>query len=373
MEKSPSVSSRPDVESAWGYSLELAVCDQCGWSFLVPADRASHRCPHCFKVDLSLEDLQPALDQGLPYHHPPELALPFTLTSEILAARVNSFSQGIPYPSADLSPANLTGRLQRILIPAWLVDTCVRASWQAEVGFDYEVVSHQDQYRESQGGWKTQQVTETRVRWEPRLGRLERAYQNLPITALEGVHQLRESLGDIRLDGAQPYTPELTQGAFVRLPARSREDAWGEALPKLQSAAAEECRQAASADHLRDFRWQPDFYGQNWTLLLLPWYATYYLDDENQPQPVYLHGQSGVVRGERWASLKRARKAAFIILGVAGLIGLLSLLLVAAGLLVPPLLVIGAIGLFIALLVGLGAIIPPAIAWQFNRSQKLFP
>ena len=373
MDKPPEVSLPQELESAWGFSPEFAVCDRCGWSYLIPASRSSRRCPHCFMADLSVEDLQPALDRGLPYNHSPELILPFTLTPETLATQVNSFSQGIPYPPADLCAANLTGRLQRMLIPVWLVDTRVRASWQGEAGFDYEVVSHQEQYRESQGGWKSQEVRETRVRWELRLGRLERVYHNLPITALEGESRLKKILGDFSLGGAQPYAPETAQGAFVRTPERSREDAWGEALPKLQSAAAEECRQAASADHLRDFRWQPEFYGQNWTLLLLPLYATYYLDDEDQPQAVYLHGQSGVASGERRASPKRARKTALIILGIAGLIATLSLLLAAAGLLAPPLLAIGAIGLAIALLVALGAIIPPAIAWQFNRSQKMEP
>jgi hypothetical protein len=250
-----------------------------------------------------------------------------------------------------------------------LVDASVRAGWQGEAGFNYEVVSHQEKYSQSQGGWKSQTVTETRVRWELRRGRLDRVYRNNPVTALENEIGLKKRLEKYQLDGAQGYTPESTRETFVRLPDRNPEDAWRELLPSLQSAAADDCRKAAAADHLRDFRWQPDFHNQNWSLLLLPLYTTYYLDDDNQPQPVYLDGQSGIPSGERRASLKRARQSTLIILAVAGAIFLISLVLTLAGIAVAPLLVVGGVGLIISLLVGIAAIIPPAIAWRFNRSQ----
>lgn len=370
MDTTPKLQPIQELEIAWGFPPQLVVCDACGWGYLVSGDLARGRCPHCFKTDLSiLESQQEALEQGLPYNHPPELVVPFTLTPEKLAASIIQFSQGIPYTPTDLKAESLKGRLQRLYVPVWLVDVSVRAGWQGEAGFNYEVVSHQEKY--SQGGWKSQAVTETRVRWEPRRGRLDRAYPNNPVTALEGEAGLKKLLGEYPLDGVQAYTPESARQTFARLPDRNPEDAWRELLPNLQATVAEDCRRAASADHLRDFRWQPDFYQRNWSLLLLPLYATYYLDDENQPQPVYLDGQSGVASGERRASLKRARRTSWIILAVAGAILLISLLLVLAGLMLAPLLAVGGVGAAIALLVGLAATIPPAVAWQFNRSQVI--
>lgn len=359
-----------ELETTWGFQPELMVCDVCGWGYLAHASLTKQRCPHCFKADLTIiENPREGLEQGLPYDHPPELVLPFTLTSEDLAANIGRFSQGIPFPPVDLNADSLSSRLQRIFLPVWLVDVSVRASWWGEVGFNYEVVSHQEKYSQSQGVWKSQAVTETRVRWEPRRGRLERIYQNNPVTALEGEARLKEIVGKFRLDKARAYTPDTSQPAFARLPDRNAEDAWRELLPRLQSAAADDCRQAAAADHVRDFRWQPDFSNRNWTLLLLPLYATYYLNDENQAQAVYLDGQSGEVRGDRYASAKRARRTAFLILAVAGGIFLISLMVALAGLIVAPLLAVGAGGLAIALLVSLAALIPPTIVWQFNRSQ----
>ena len=354
----------------WGFSPEFYACNNCGWGYLLPSGAAELRCPHCFESKLSQVDKDvETLEENLPYVSPPELVLPFNLKTERLEAQVRRFAEGIPYPPLDLTSENLSKRIQRVFIPAWLVDSQVQANWQAEAGFDYEVVSHQDRY--SQGGWKSQEVKETRVRWEPRLGRLERSYPNLPLAAADELGLFKVSLRESSPGGGQPYTPNLLNRAFVRLPGRSQEDAWQEAPPRLQAMAAEEVRQAAKADHLRDFRWSAAYPGRNWTLLLLPLYTTYYLDDDSHPQAVYLHGQSGAIHGERKASPKRARKSAFVILAVAATIFLLGVVLGLGGLAVPPLLAVGGLGMIAGLLVALGAIIPPVRAWQFNRSQKL--
>jgi hypothetical protein len=120
--------------------------------------------------------------------------------------------------------------------------------------------------------------------------------------------------------------PVAARRAFVRLPDRTPQDAWPEALSALQAAASEECRLAAGADHIRDYNWSPQVSNQIWTLLLLPVYATYYLDDERAPQPVFVHGQSGAVSGSRRASVKRGQRLALILIGVAVALFLLSLL-----------------------------------------------
>jgi hypothetical protein len=299
---------------------------------------------------------------------PPELYLPFTVTGDTLSQTIEKFAGGIWFAPADLNPQNLKSRLQRVYLPMWLVDSEVVAIWQAETGFDYEVVSHQDSFDQNRAGWVSREVTETRIRWEPRAGRLRRPYQNIVAPALEEHHRLRQQLGQYDLEQAQPYQPGAVANSFVRLPNRPPADAWPEAISPIRAAAAEECRRACQADHLREFRWSASYDEQNWTLLLLPMYATYYLDDDDRYQPVLVHGQSGRLQASRRASMRRARQAAIIILAVAGALFLLSLVAGIVGLVVPPLLVLGAIGLVIALGLGLLAITPIVIVWQFNRT-----
>ena len=357
--------SNAGVEQSWGAALVAVVCERCDWGFLIPEAVDLGRCPHCFQP--ALERMDQDVSQ-LPYAQPPELTIPYALSEAQLSQEIQRFTSGIPYPPQDLAVQNLQARLQRVYLPMWLVDAGVRAAWKAEAGFDYQVVSHEDHY--SGSGWTSQQVKEGRVRWEPRLGRLERSYSNIAAPALEDHAIFQAALGSFNLTSVRSYKPEDIRSAFVRLPDRPPKDAWSDAQMALFNAASEECRKAARADHLRQFSWQPEFNNQRWTQLLLPVYTAYYLDDDRQPQGLLIHGQSGKINGSRRASMQRAKRSALIVLGVAVLIFILGLILAGASLAVPPLLVPGILGLALALLVGLGAIIPPVRAGWFNRSQK---
>ena len=355
----------PSKNVNWLAELQSAVCEQCDWRYLAPPGSLPTLCPHCFQASLT------ALTEGtdaLADIQPPELYLPFTVAGDRLTQAIDAFAGGIWFAPADLNPQNLKARLQRVYLPMWLVDSEVEAIWQAETGFNYQVVSHQDSFDQNRAGWVSREVTETRIRWEPRAGRLQRPYQNIVAPALEEHYRLSQQLGRYELKQARPYQPGAVANSFVRLPNRPPAGAWPEAVPPIRTAAAEECRQACRADHLREFRWSASYANRNWTLLLLPMYVTYYLDDEEHYQPVLIHGQSGRLQAPRRASMRRARQVAFIILAVAGTMFLLSLIAAAAGLVAPPLLVLGVIGLVIALALGLLAIAPIVIAWQFNRT-----
>jgi len=361
-----------DLVEVWGIEAELTVCPRCDWNFLVPKGSLPQVCPHCFGANLALVtgETDSPVQEKLPYTGSPELYLPFRLDGESLARRIEHFARSIRFAPVDLTAQNIKSRLKRIYFPMWLVDVEVQANWQAEAGFDYEVVSHQDRFDETRGGWRSQEVKENRVRWEPRLGRLRRSYQNIVAPAMEEDAKIKSELGSYNLASAKPYDREAATQAFVRLPDRSQEDSWPSAVPALQTAAAEECRQACGSEHSRDFRWSPEFLSKNWTLLLLPMFTSYYLDDDRVPQPLYIHGLTGKVSGTKRASMKRGQRAALIILGVAVGIFLLSLILAGVGFFAPPLLLIGSIGMVLAVLVGLGAILPIAIVWNFNRSQN---
>jgi len=359
-------SAPPALDPSWGAGLEAGVCENCDWSFLTPIGSLPRRCPHCFAADLS--PLGGSL-AGLPYTLPPELIAPHAATQTALASEIAEFAQGIPFAPVDLTAQNLQKRLCKLYLPRWLVDATVKASWKAEAGYDYQVVSHQDRYDENRGGWASREVKEGRIRWEPRLGKLERSYQNIPSPALEEEARLRSALGGFDAPRAVAYRPDLIRDSLVRLPDRTPERAWTDAAPAMQAAAAEEVRQAAGAQHLRAFSWQPETTGKNWTLLLQPVYSTYYLDDEKNVQPVLIHGETGQVSGARRASMQRAQRMAGILVGVALVIFLISLLASAAALALPPLLALGVAGIVLAVIIGLGAIIPLGVVWQFNRSH----
>jgi hypothetical protein len=355
-----------NLSDLWGFNLEIAACEQCNWSYLLVQGSLPHHCPRCFQA--SLKPLENQAER-LPWTHPPERFLPFTVSREQLRHSIEDFAGGFWFAPDDLQASNLQARLQRIYLPLWLVDSEVQAIWQAEVGFDYQVASHQDYYDENRNGWLSREITETRIRWDPRLGRLTRTYHNIAAPALEEHAALRQQLGTYEFDTAQPYRSSDMADLLIRLPNRDPADAWPEAIPVLRAVAAEECRRACRADHIRQFRWTAEYPGRNWSLLLVPMYTTYYLDDDKNPQPVIIHGQSGQLHGPRRASMRRAQRTAVILVVVAVAIAILSLVAAAVALVLPPFLLIAGIGLLIAFLAGLAALIPLGIAWHFNRQQ----
>jgi hypothetical protein len=354
----------PDL-STWGARLDAAVCEKCDWSYLLPAGSPPQRCPHCYQTTLT--PIEESFEQ-LAYTQPPELVIKAAVTQESVAAQIQKFAKGIPFSPKDLTPENLAARLRYTYIPLWLVDGQVQATWQAEMGFDYQVVSHREKY--DAGSWNTEQVKETRIRWEPRLGRLNRSYHNRHAPALEEEPLLEKQLGTYKLDKAEPYRPDALSQTFIRLPNRPPQDAWPAAEPAFLAAGTDECRQASEADHIRDFRWSPHFHNRNWTQLLRSAYTTYYLDDDNRPHPVLINGQSGYISGSRRASMHRARRMTLVILIIAVFIFFLGTTLAAAGFFFEAtILSIGVAALTISLIVAFISLLPVAVAWNFNRQQ----
>lgn len=351
----------------WGTRLEAAVCENCDWSYLLPPNSPPQRCPHCFNATLTA--VEEAFSH-LPYIHPPEMVIKPQVSEEKIAAQIQQFAKGIPFRPNDLTPGNLRGRLRHSFIPLWLVDSTVHASWQAEVGYDYQVVSHRERYSQNSSSWQTQQVEETRIRWEPRVGRLNRTYHNHYAPALEDEAEMQKRLGSYKAAAAEPYQPGLISQAFIRLPNRPPADAWPDAEPSFLKAGIAECQQAAAADHIRDYRWSAEFHNLNWTQLLRSFYSTYYLDDEGRPHPVYINGQTSYISGSRRSSMQRARRWTLIILVIAIIFFLIGVGFAIAGFFWEPALTIGGGGLVVSLGIAFISLIPVFISWNFNRKPR---
>ncbi len=120
---------------------------------------------------------------------------------------VKTFVDGIPFSPQDLSTRNLLNRSERLYLPVWLVDCRIGATWQAEVGFDYEVVSHQDHF--IGGKWISKQVNESGFAGNSRLGRLDRQNKNIQAAALEEHHSIIKALGQFAWQKAQSYNSEI--------------------------------------------------------------------------------------------------------------------------------------------------------------------
>ena len=361
-----------DVAAVWGAPLTAVHCAHCGEAHLVPepalgkveGEEIPSRCPFCLQGPVAP---QPAYLR----EEPPEQVLPYGVSEHRLTTILDRWLQGVWFRPSDLKASTLMQRVRRYLIPLWLVDSRVEAVWRADVGFDYQVVSYQDRYSEV-AGWNSQELTETRVRWEPRVGRLNRTYENTAAPALDDHRALMAHLGNFDLTQRTGYSPEALAGAAVRIPTLETEAAWPGVETAFVRVAEAECQQAAGADHIRDFALEAEYSDLNWTQLLLPAYITWYREGE-RVWPVLVNGQSGRMSGARRASARKANVTSLVIGAAALLLFLVGGALALLGGVFPPLVAVGGVILVIGLLLALAAPIPAIGVWVFNRRASPGP
>ncbi|PID85424.1 MAG: hypothetical protein CSA11_07735 [Chloroflexi bacterium] len=346
----------------WGKNMALSHCQVCDGNFVVSLNLETDLCPYCGHTVLTYIDEK--ADKPA-YTHAPEQVLPFSVTADTLQQKVTQFAKKSWLAPADLTPKNLQSRLQSLYLPYWLVDASAHAKWQAEVGFDYQIVSHREKY--SDNGWQSEKIKEDKIRWEPRVGTLERRYDNCPAPALEEHGQWRKLLGSFRTHAAQSYQAETVSDIVIRLPNRPPDDAWPDAEASLKQAATIEVQQAANAEHIREFRWSAEYSEQHWTQMLLPIFATYYRDDDDVVRMVYVHGQTGALAGHQRASLKKARRYASLIGIGAAFLFTLSLILAIVGFFESAALSWASMGFAAAIGLGITAVLPILLAYSINK------
>jgi len=360
------LSPRPHAEAghplaAWGAPLAAVHCHHCREDHLVRVDPLPHRCPLCHHSPL--EALPAPLSAG-----GPEQIVPFAVTEARAAALLADWSGGVWFRPEGFTPDVLAKRLRRYWIPLWLVDADVEGEWRAEAGYEYEVVSYQDRYSDS-AGWRSHEVEETRIRWEPRAGRIARHYDNVVAPGVEGdVRQLIDHLGGYNLGSRVPYHPRELDNGVVRLPALSREAAWPLAEPAFVTLAGIDCGEAVGADRIRDFTLRARYQNRNWTHLLVPAYTTWY-EESDQIWPVLVNGQNGRIYGQRRASARKANRVSLALGGVALVLFVLGALVALLGIAVPPAVVAGSAILVLGLALGLGAPAPAISVWVRNRNS----
>lgn len=349
------------VAELWGVPLQPAGCAHCGQAHLVNADQLGGLCPNCARGKL---ESQPARLRP----EAPELLAPFRKTRAELTTLLSTFIREVWLRPEDLDAAKMVQRALPVFWPMWLVDGDVAGNWQAEMGFDYQVKSSQESYRD--GGWKSSEVVETRVRWEPRVGQLRRRYNNIAVPAASDHERVQRVLGGFQFNQAQKYEARQADGHAFRVPDVLPESAWPLAQTGLDQAAAAECAKAAQAQHLRNFSLQADYDSLHWTQLLLPFYVTYYKDDDGLAHPIYINGQSGRVGGLRMASAKKGRVWAGVLIGLALGLFVLGMVLGLISLAVPILIPVAGLCLLGAFPLGLAALGPALWPGQWNQRQK---
>ena len=347
-------------QTLWTEDQQAAGCPQCGRVYIVESDQLGQSCPLCRKGTLEPQPVRMRAAE-------PERILPFRINKEGLTTVYTNAVSRVWIKPEDLTTESLLRHTRPVFWPLWLVDSDVQGHWQMEAGFDYQVESSKEYY--NSGQWQSRKQIEGRVRWEPRLGKVNTHVDNVSTQALEEYANRVKMTGGYPLDQSRPYSPSLENHAPLEVPDFPPEDAWPLAQPSVDKAVGEICLKAAGAQHFRNFSIKAEYTNLNWTQFLLPLYATYYTDDEGNPQILIVNGVTGALQGPLLASTKRGAHIAGIIAAVAGGLIVLALLGFLLTFVFPPASIVAGILGVLGVLTGIGAIFPAVQPGQWNNNQ----
>ena len=349
-----------ESESVWAQGLKTAGCPSCRQAFLIPDGGAGRLCPNCAQDHLAPQPARLRME-------PPELVIPSQLQSAHLQSILSEFIRPVWLKPDDFTAANLYARLVKVYWPMWLVDSDITGAWQAEVGYDYQVKSSQEHY--NNGEWRSREVNETRIRWEPRIGSLVRRYNNISAPAISYHERRIKEVGSYSHEAAVSFELPHVGDSVIQLPDHPPESAWPMARSGLDQAAGIECQQAAGGQHIRNFQIEAQYDQVNWSQMLLPLYATYYSDDEGRRHPILINAQTGKTNGMRIASRKKGWLYGGILAGASLILLLLALLLFLLLAVFPPGGAIAAVLAFLAIALGAAAVAVILWPWQWNQRQ----
>ncbi len=342
--------------AAWGAGLWPVACAGCGDGWLVPEAHRSAPCP-CGRGTLG-----PA-PARLPTA-PPEDHVPLQVDRAALA-RALARHLGTPWFRLE-DPEGLARRARLIWWPRWLVDADVTGPWTAEVGFDYQARSSVERLVGSQ--WTRQHEIETRVRWEPRMGRLSRRYDNVVVPGRRSAPPTAHDPG--HAPTPRPGLPADPDGPWVQLPDLAPGEVVELADGPFRARAAADIAAACAGQHVRDVHLTPTYAGRTWTLRLQPTWVVACTTLEGSPYTLQVDG----VTGRYWApvlvSTARAWRWTGGLAAAGALVLVLTAVLGAVGLLLPPLLVLVAIVGLLGLGLMVASVVPIAQAWRHDRDQR---
>ena len=346
------------TEVSWMSGSAVTSCPKCKRLFLLPTQSEKQLCPFCHGAELTNQ-------AGYVRKEAPEAIIPLQLKSVDLQRILGDFLAKTPYPEADLSVEKLMSRARVVYWPLWLVDADLRGEWTATLGFDYQVKTAKESF--GQQGWQSLERLRTQTNFEPRLGYLDRHYDNLAVAALRKQQKRFEQIGTYEMAASVPYQSDMLATSSLQLPEIEPQELLDVAKSRLTRLAEKDIILAAAAQHHQNVQFNGDYLNLNWTQMLMPLVSTSYQDEKGNVQTLVINGQSGKVYGRRLASMEKAKKWTLGLMLIPLFFLLVGIILSLGGVWV--LIGLAFPGLILLLLIGL-ALIPVIRTNRWNRNER---
>lgn len=296
--------------AARGLGLERRVvrCDTCGVTVSLDLSETADICVYCGSPSV--------LDQAANRNAiRPESVVPIDVGRGFVQAAFQKWIKGLWFRPNALKK-HRTFDAVGIYAPFWTFDCRVHSEWSADAGYYYYVTRT---YWTTVNGKRVMRTRRVRkVRWVPKWGSRDDAYDDLLISASVGrPHDLVRKLGGFDLDALVPYRPEYLAGWRAEEYRVDLETGWGHAQRVIEAEQERRCAGDIPGDTHRFLRVANTISGTRWKHVLLPIWSLQYRF-KNETYTVLIHGQTGKVVGHAPYSWVKIALLVLSLLGAGG-------------------------------------------------------
>lgn len=276
---------RTPHDLGWGAARKAVKCPRCAAVTTLEPGAAAGACAFCGTPAVVEAPLDATMVR-------PEGLLAFAVDRNGAVGQFRSWLSGLWFRPNDLKHRAELGKISGVYVPFWTFDAATHSLWHAEAGFHYQVPV--------QAVENGQRVTryETRTRWEPAQGVLERFFDDLPVGASRGLPAgLLQSLEPFPTDRLIPYEPSYLSGFLAEEYAVGLEEAFGKAKGRMADEIRAACAAAVPGDTHRNLDVRTVMSGLAYKNALLPiWIAAYQYG--GKPFRYLVNGVTGKATGE---------------------------------------------------------------------------
>ena len=288
----------------WGAERKRVRCTKCGATTTLDPGVAASRCAFC--ATPAVVEAPAGTD-----HVRPAGLLAFAVERGSAAQRFRSWVSSLWFRPNDLKEKASVQEMQGVYVPFWTFDALTHNRWTAEAGHRYTV-----QVLALVNG-KPVMRSETRIRWEPAAGFLEKSFDDVPVPASKGLPPgLARGIEPFPTGGLVPYDPQYLSGFLAEEYAVDLPDALASAKERITREVHAACGAAVPGDTYRNLQVATAWSGVSCKNALLPvWISAY--EYGGKPFRFLVNGVTGKVDGNAPFS---AAKIALAVLGVLAVI-----------------------------------------------------
>lgn len=311
---------RPLTEAdaaARGLGIERRVvrCDTCGATISLDPGVTSDVCVYCGSPAVLEQDANRNAIR-------PESLIPIDIARGDVERAFRKWVRGL-WLRPNALKKQKKFRAVGVYTPFWTYDCRVHSEWSADAGYYYWVTRT---YWTTVNGRRTMRTRRVRkVRWVPKWGDRDDAYDDILIAASRGMPgDLIERLGAFDLRALVPYRPEYLAGWRAEEYSIDLADGFERARSVIEAEQRSRCAGDVPGDTHRFLRVANTISGVRWKHVLLPvWSLQYRFGGE--VYTVLINGQTGAIVGRAPYSWVKITLLVLSILAFGGVLTALAM------------------------------------------------